>query len=359
MNTYKIAYNFMFNINGKNTINSLYYKPTIVNIENLKYACQKQIAQDTVEISKESTYTPKKILPKETILELLESGMNMTDICRRYNLALTTVRKHLKYYGLYKPNPKAPCSPLTIPQETLQELVDKGLTMDKIASERSVPFGKVRYNLKKYNMMTENQIKYKALKDYYYAKTNREKDIAFNFVDKYLEKIAQKKFETKKGISYSYEDCLQDIRLKFLEQIDKYQKKGNRNTQRILNFTSKNNKIKKQVPTVSLNEIEDISDKIITLDTKIENFEAENFYNRIWEYAHAHLSKLEINVLEQYFKEGKNSSEIAASIGRSPRQTNAFLNRIIAKLRIKINIGRLNNIQANGNVKYINIKDVL
>ena len=114
---------------------------------------------------------------------------------------------------------------VSIDIEKLQILANKNLTLNEISTELNLPMSTIRSYMKKYNIATDSQKKTQAIREYFSASTPKDKDKAFEKIDEYLKQIAQKDFEQKKGPTY--EDCLQDARLKFFEIIYKGQKKVN------------------------------------------------------------------------------------------------------------------------------------
>lgn len=212
----------------------------------------------------------------------------------------------------------------------LKELAGKNLSLNEMATELGVPFGKVRFLLNKHNILTETQKEFRVLQEYFSAKTNKSKEKAFASVDKYLKQIAKEEFEHSKGTTY--EDCLQDVRLRFFELVNKNQQNGISFPHKILQSVRESKPaLKQEVKTVRLGK----NDSSVT-DTGIEIFESNNFEEHILKRLRFNMKEREHWILEQYINKNRSIDEIAEHFGLSKQRAQQILNDAIAKAKRQI-----------------------
>lgn len=209
----------------------------------------------------------------------------------------------------------------------LQELVNKGLSLHQMASELGVKVGKVRIHLNKNNIISDAQSEFRMLKRYFTATTQQEKAKAFREIDKHLEQIAKEEFKLKKGISY--EDCLQDVRLRFFELVDKNQKKGISFPKGILKIMRTSQpEVNQQLKTVELKHC-----NFGAVDNEIVSFESNNYDNFLWDFFYKKLRYRDTIALEKYIREGEQIGEIAKSFGLTESRTRSIIREALPKLR--------------------------
>lgn len=330
--------NFLVKQGEKLVESSLLKKSTTVSIKDLRYA-PKQLTTDIVELTQKS-HPNAKVLTKEILEPLVSSGKKMSEITEILGVSSDTVKKYLKQSGLYKPA-RVPNTLDKIERARLQELVDKGLSLHQIASELGVKVGKVRIYLDKYNIISDAQNEFRILKRYFSATTQEEKAKAFSEIDKHLEQIAKEEFKLKKETSY--EDCLQDVRLRFFETVDESQKKGISFPSGILK-TMRNAKpvLNQEIKTVELGKCD-----IGIADEGIEMFESNNYENFLWNYLRNNMKKREPVALEKYIREDKSTKEIASSFGLTVSQTRNILNDALSNLKEQFKIATSKEVKTN------------
>jgi DNA-directed RNA polymerase specialized sigma24 family protein len=283
----KTTLNFIVKQGEKLVESSLVRKPNITNVEGLRYMPQ-QLSTDVVEISQKALQSTK------TALE----------------------------------------------PATLQELVNKGLSLNEIASELGVKVGKVRCYLAKYNIISDAQKEFRILKRYFTATTKEEKSKAFEEIDKYLQQIAKEELKQKKGSTY--EDCLQDIRLRFFEIAEKSKQDGISFPYRILKTIQETRPvIKQEIKTVGLSKAD-----LKAADSGIELFETKDYEDYLWKYAHRHLRGREAYSLEQYLCEDKTIKEIAEYFWLTPKRAKDIIKSALSKLRQQLEPAKQGDFEA-------------
>ena len=278
----KTTLNFIVKQGEKLVESSLVRKPSIASVEGLRYMPQ-QLSTDVVEISQKALQSTK--------------------------IALETA--------------------------TLQELVNKGLSLNEIASELGVKVGKVRKYLAKYNIVSDSQKEFRMLKGYFTATTREDKVKAFEEIDKYLQQMAKEELKLKKGSTY--EDCLQDVRLRFFEIVDKSRQDGVSFPYSILR-TMRETKpaIQQEIKTVSLSKAD-----LKVADSGIELFEAKAFEDYLWKYAHRHMRERDAYSLEQYLREDKTIKEIAEHFWLTPPRMKTIIEDALPKLQKQFELAKL------------------
>lgn len=201
----------------------------------------------------------------------------------------------------------------------LQKLADKNLTLNEISTELDLPMSTIRSYMRKHNISTDSQEKTRVIRKYFSASTPKDKDKAFEKVDEYLKQIAQKDFEQKKGPTF--EDCLQDARLKFFEIIYNGQKKGRR-PQGILKEIETSN------PAKNIIDTEILENNIPATNTLIDTFEGADFQTHFLNYFRSKAHKI-ATIFEKQLIEDKSIYEIANDLGLWPQRVQQLLeNRI-------------------------------
>lgn len=163
--------------------------------------------------------------------------------------------------------------PARVSQETLQNLVNKNLTLQEISANLNVPISTIRHYLRKYNISRFSE-EITALKKYFSTKDPKEKAKAYDVIDKHLQKMAEKEAEIRKE---PFEDCLQDIRLRFLEHANKRKKDRSVSVYRILDM------VKESAPAsatpIEKVKLKTITNKIGISDHSTDTFEDANLAN--------------------------------------------------------------------------------
>ena len=146
----------------------------------------------------------------------------------------------------------------------------------------------------------------KALQEYFSANTEKQKREAVDIIDKYLEKIAKEDFKTQSGCSY--DDYLQDTKLRFWEIVDRKRKNGTFNPKLIMIEMRCHKPSSSAKPNMSdFENIENYVDKIRTSDSAIEAFENLDMLHHLesqWTTRRADMFKM-------YIYENKSLEEIS------------------------------------------------
>lgn len=211
---------------------------------------------------------------------------------------------------------------------TLQELADKGLSLNEMAKELGVKIGKLRRHLKKNDIVTDSQKKYRAIKKYVSATTQEEKSKAFKVIDEHLQEIAKEKLKLHKG--YSYEDCLQDVRLRFFELMAK-KESGLQLQSGIFKMVQESTPIsgKKRIKTVGLDKLtqKDIGFSDIGTELVEEN-DSRNYFSKKLKDV---LTQRELYLLKLLYTENKTIEQIAECFGIKTERTKFVLKKATCK----------------------------
>ena len=115
-----------------------------------------------------------------------------------------------------------------------------------------------------------------AVKDYFAATNNDAKEKAYNIIDRYIQKIAKKEFISS-GES-SYEDHLQNVRLRFWSIINRQRDKSIMRNITIM-MTESQPSIQKQPKIKTIPNIEKYAEDFSCTDLSTEVFEKDDFVN--------------------------------------------------------------------------------
>ena len=209
-----------------------------------------------------------------------------------------------------------------------------GVTQNEIAER----FGVVRTTVQRFlrthlaGVIPENKEFLNAVKTYFSAKTLEEKNIAFQAVDPFLQKMAKEKFKMQKNCSY--DDCLQDLRLNFVNVTNKNKENPNFKISQFL-YEFKRNAFK---PTVSpekpiriqLSELEKDGSPIAEMDLGINAFEENDYKSK--QILNSCLSDRERMIVNSLTSKNKSVDEIGTILGLAKDRIERIIFRIDSKL---------------------------
>lgn len=209
-----------------------------------------------------------------------------------------------------------------------------GVTQNEIAER----FGVVRTTVQRFlkthlaGVIPENKEFLNAVKTYFSAKTLEEKNIAFQAVDPFLQKMAKEKFKMQKNCSY--DDCLQDLRLNFVNVTNKNKENPNFKISQFL-YEFKRNAFK---PTVSpekpiriqLSELEKDGSPIAEMDLGINAFEENDYKSK--QILNSGLSDRERMIVNSLTSKNKSVDEIGTILGLAKIYIEMIIFRIDSKL---------------------------
>lgn len=209
-----------------------------------------------------------------------------------------------------------------------------GVTQNEIAER----FGVVRTTVQRFlrthlaGVIPENKEFLNAVKTYFSAKTLEEKNIAFQAVDPFLQKMAKEKFKMQKNCSY--DDCLQDLRLNFVNVTNKNKENPNFKISQFL-YEFKRNAFK---PTVSpekpiriqLSELEKDGSSIAEMDLGINAFEENDYKSK--QILNSGLSDRERMIVNSLTSKNKSVDEIGTILGLAKIYIEMIIFRIDSKL---------------------------
>ena len=209
-----------------------------------------------------------------------------------------------------------------------------GVTQNEIAER----FGVVRTTVQRFlrthlaGVIPENKEFLNAVKTYFSVKTLEEKNIAFQAVDPFLQKMAKEKFKMQKNCSY--DDCLQDLRLNFVNVTNKNKENPNFKISQFL-YEFKRNAFK---PTVSpekpiriqLSELEKDGSPIAEMDLGINAFEENDYKSK--QILNSGLSDRERMIVNSLTSKNKSVDEIGTILGLAKVYIEMIIFRIDSKL---------------------------
>lgn len=209
-----------------------------------------------------------------------------------------------------------------------------GVTQNEIAERFGVVRTTVQRFLRTYlaGVIPENKEFLNAVKTYFSAKTLEEKNIAFQAVDPFLQKMAKEKFKMQKNCSY--DDCLQDLRLNFVNVTNKNKENPNFKISQFL-YEFKRNAFK---PTVSpekpiriqLSELEKDGSPIAEMDLGINAFEENDYKSK--QILNSCLSDRERMIVNSLTSKNKSVDEIGTILGLAKDRIERIIFRIDSKL---------------------------
>lgn len=209
-----------------------------------------------------------------------------------------------------------------------------GVTQNEIAERFGVDRSTVQRFLRTHlaGVIPENKEFLNAVKTYFSAKTLEEKNIAFQAVDPFLQKMAKEKCEMQKKCSY--DDCLQDLRLNFVNVTNKNKENPDFKISRFL-YEFKRNAFK---PTVSpekpiriqLSELEKDGSPIAEMDLGINAFEENDYKSK--QILNSCLSDRERMIVNSLTSKNKSVDEIGTILGLAKIYIEMIIFRIDSKL---------------------------
>ena len=179
------------------------------------------------------------------------------------------------------------------------------------------------------NAETDEKLFYRAVKKYFLATTPEEKNKAILEVDPFLQKIAKEKNKLQK--EYSYDDCLQDLRLKLVNtaNLNAENKKYNYKSfvYELKKEASKSPRIEE--PTrVPLSEISE--DQLAMNDISTKIFEANDYCSK--RIKNTPLSARERVISHLYLEDYQTSDEIGNKLGYTGARIRMILSEILPRL---------------------------
>ena len=211
---------------------------------------------------------------------------------------------------------------------------ESGMTQDKIAEIFGVNRCAIQILLKKYlpNISTDSIKFRKATQQFLSAVSQEEKNKAFESVDKILQKIAKEK--TKSNSNYAYDDCLQDLRLQFLEIVEANKGKPKIIYEQILQaLKTEGKQIPNPITKVGLSELEKNESAIATSDIRTQQFEADDFCYQL--IRQSELSDRQSTMARSNIIEDKSINEIAERYCLTTFRVKDCLKEIFEILRLK------------------------
>jgi transposase-like protein len=97
-------------------------------------------------------------MDRDSLRLLLEKGLSVEKIAKRFGKNPSTISYWMNKHGLEAPNRDKHAAKGGIERERLTELVDAGLTIARIADEVGVSRTTVRYWLRNYGLRTKNKV---------------------------------------------------------------------------------------------------------------------------------------------------------------------------------------------------------
>ncbi len=203
-------------------------------------------------------------------------------------------------------------------QERLSQLTEmrkSGMTHQAIAEYFGMERWEIQSFMQKYmpNVKKESVELKQAIEQYSLSISRTEQEQAFAIIDKHLQKIAKEEVKTKSGISY--EDCLQDIRLRFLEILENRANKQSVKSRYVLEMLNKTETpVQQKVKTVGLDALEGMEEKLFGTDLRTEIFELDDYFK----YASRRMSSKVKDILKLYLQDGESYEMIGKKFDLCP-----------------------------------------
>lgn len=282
-------------------------------------------SEDVVENSNSISFQSKKIT-KRMLTPMVKSGKSKAKIAAELGIAKETLNKFIQQYDFADCFRKVTINDVVIDRVALQKLVDEKKTLNEMSTALNTSMSNIRRHLSKFKILRMNIEELAISRRYYSAKTEQEKAKVFVEVDKILVQIAREEHQTDKALTF--EDCLQDVRLRFVEIAAK-RKEGKRfDIRNIFKAVRESRPIQQKETPVKLGYK---PVKIYENDSAIMRFEEIDYIKSCIE--DAQLKEREVLVLEKVFKENKSLSEIGDFLGLTQVRVKQILDRAISKIK--------------------------
>lgn len=234
----------------------------------------------------------------------------------------------LKYIPQQLPTDIVEISPqisARVSQETLQNLVNKNLTLQEISDTLSIPISTIRHYLRKYNISRFPE-EITALKKYFSTTDPKEKAKAYEVIDKHLQKMAEKEAKVRKE---PFEDCLQDIRIRFLEHASRKGKDRSVSVYRILDLVEES----APAPATPIEKVslKSITNKMETTDKTTDMFEESNLTTYLLN--NSNLSSQEKAVMILDMKKETPINEISKTFYLSTARINQIIKKALFQIK--------------------------
>lgn len=213
-----------------------------------------------------------------------------------------------------------------VSQERLQGLVDKNLTLQEMADELNISMSMVRIYLGKYKIKRFPE-EIQALKKYFSTTDEKEKAKAYEIIDKKLQKIAKK--ESSQRTDITFDDCLQDVRLRFFEYAQKRETDHNISAYKIMNLVE--NSTPHPTPKIKKVGLEEVPDNMGVTDKTTEMFEDKDLVKHLLK--HTKLKPREREILNEYMVEELPLEEIGTRHFILPNRTKEIMKNALAKIK--------------------------
>lgn len=288
--------------------------PNVTTFKGLKPIASK-LMTDTFEVSKKVDGGKK--MTKALLKSMLKSGKRQSEIAAELSVAKQHVAYYIKKYGLNTLN-RTSKKHVPITREKLQELANKGLSLQEMAAEMKIKVGRLRLHLDKHNIATGFQEEFRVLKEYFSATTRESKAKAFEKVDKYLQEIAKERLSSNGGISY--EDCLQDVRLSFFELEKKSHEAGTDFPRTILtSVRTQETPNMNQIKTVGLEDVKETNPAIVSSDIQTISFESDDYLKRMKEHLRPFFRNRNYQITLKHVEDGETMKELAKQYSLSSK----------------------------------------
>lgn len=206
-----------------------------------------------------------------------------------------------------------------------------GATQEEIGKRFGVNRNMIGVFLREHlpNAETEERLFYRAAKKYLLATTSEEKNKAILEADPFLQKIAKEKNKFQK--EYSYDDCLQDLRLKFVNAANRKEGKQNYDFKSfVYELKQEANRVPKMEEPIKVSLGEISEDQLATNDISTKIFEESDYCSK--RIKNTPLLMRERLASRLYLEDDKNADEIAEKLSRTAAWARMILNDALPRL---------------------------
>ena len=285
-----------------------------------------QPSEDVVEISSSVNFQSKQIT-KRMLKPMIKAGKSKTKIAAELGIAKKTLDKFLQQYGLEDCFRKSATHDVVIDRVALQKLADEEKTLNEMAEALNTTVSLIRRNLAELQISRPNLEELALSRRYYSAKTPQEKANVFVEVDKILEQIAREEYQADRVLTF--EDALQDVRLRFAEIVGKKQDGKRFDIRNIFRAVRESRPMQQKEASAVKLGYKPV--KTSENDPAIMRFEKMDYIKSCID--DAQLYERERIVFEKVFKENKPYSEIGDMLGLMPERIKQILERAITKVK--------------------------
>lgn len=215
----------------------------------------------------------------------------------------------------------------------IEAMRNAGVTQTEIAERFGVGRGSIQKFLNTHlpDATSEGRKFVNAIRNYFSAKTTKEKNDTFIVVDQFLQKYAKERCDLKK---ISYDDYLQDLRLKLMDTVKENAENPNFKLSKFAYELKKEldrRGVQKETPVfVPLSKIKSDKDITVDMDFATKMFENDDYLEK--SILNSDLSEREKVVVQNCLIENKTYEEVGDWLGLTKARIGQIVQKSLEKL---------------------------